>query len=170
MPGPPPKPAELHRRLGNPSRKKLPDPSSVVPLAVSDGPPPAPDTLREHGRRAWERLWAAGGRWISPDTDVAVMTRLCEGYDLRADMAARLAADGLMVEGAAGQPRPHPLIAQILAVESMITKYEGLCGFTPADRARLGVAEVRPTADNAVDDFFAVTRARRAARFGGDAS
>src|SRR5690242_6483022 len=99
MPGPPPLPAEQHRRRGNPSHKKLPDVSGVVALAPADGVPPVPPSLRESGARAWSRLWAAGAAWLAPQTDVAIMTRLCEAYDTRAAMLAVIERDGLMIAG-----------------------------------------------------------------------
>jgi hypothetical protein len=47
----------------------------------------------------------------------------------------------------------HPILDKLLALDAQITKYEGLCGFTPADRARMGVAEVKRA--SAVEDFLA---------------
>jgi phage terminase small subunit len=81
------------------------------------------------------------------------MTRLCEGYDMRAAMMAQIEDDGFMVVGSMKQSRPNPLLDKLLALDALITKYEGLCGFTPADRARLGVAEVKRA--SAVEDFLA---------------
>jgi P27 family predicted phage terminase small subunit len=81
------------------------------------------------------------------------MTRLCESYDLRAALSEELAATGFMVKGSMGQDRVNPLLDKLLALDAQITKFEGLCGFTPADRARMGVAEVKRA--SAVEDFLA---------------
>jgi P27 family predicted phage terminase small subunit len=143
MPGPPPLPAEQHRRRGSPSRKRLPNSRDVIPLAPADAPPPTPASLAETGQKAWDRIWTAGAAWLAPATDSAIVTRLCEGYDLRERMRQQLNADGFMVKGSKSQQRTHPILDKLLALEALLTRYEGLCGFTPADRARLGVAEVR---------------------------
>jgi hypothetical protein len=42
-----------------------------------------------------------------------------------------------------GFVRVHPAVAQIRELEQRIVTNLGLCGFTPADRARLGLTEVR---------------------------
>ncbi|CCB74965.1 MULTISPECIES: phage terminase small subunit P27 family [Streptomycetaceae] len=139
--GRPPTPTERKRRTGNPGKRQLPEP--VVQLAAVAAIPAAPGTLGEAGRTAWDRLWTAGQAWLSPTTDLDVLTRLCEAHDEREAMRDQVAADGYMVPGSMGQMRAHPLLSEIRAVESQITKYESLCGFTPTDRARLGYAEVR---------------------------
>lgn len=142
-PGPPPAPIELKRLRGNPGKERLPDRSEVVALAPADGIPSAPATLGDAGRAAWQRLWAAGRAWLSPAVDLDIMTRLCEAHDERAALRAELAATGYIVPGSHGQPRPNPLIRTLRELEAQMTRWEGLCGFTPADRARLGYAEVK---------------------------
>lgn len=78
---------------------------------------------------------------------------------MRDALLEELNASGFMVEGSTGQMRVNPLFDKILALETLMTKYEGLCGFTPADRARLGVAEVKRA--SAVEEFLA-KRSKRA--------
>ena len=139
--GRPPTPTERKRRTGNPGKRALPVP--VVQLAAVASIPPAPDSLGEAGARVWDRVWTAGQAWLSPATDLDVLTRLCEAHDEREAMRDQVAQDGYMVAGSMGQMRAHPLLSEIRALESQITKYESLCGFTPTDRARLGYAEVK---------------------------
>jgi len=114
-----------------------------VHLAAVAEIPAAPDTLGDAGQRAWERLWTAGQAWLSPATDLDVLTRLCEAHDEREAMRDQVAQDGYMVTGSMGQLRAHPLLSEIRALESQMTKWESLCGFTPTDRARLGYAEIK---------------------------
>jgi P27 family predicted phage terminase small subunit len=121
--------------------RRLPEP--VVTLAAVANIPPPPPSLLEDGRAVWDRLWTAAQGWLSPQTDGDVLTRLCEAHDERAAMRAQLAEDGFMVTGSQGQPRPHPLLAHLRALEAQMTKWESLCGFTPSDRSRLGYAEVK---------------------------
>ncbi|WP_371646482.1 phage terminase small subunit P27 family [Streptomyces mirabilis] len=139
--GRPPTPTERKRRTGNPGKRNLPEP--VVHLAAVADIPAPPDTLGETGERAWGRLWTAGQAWLSPATDLDLLTRLCEAHDEREAMRDQVAQDGYMVTGSMGQMRAHPLLSEIRALESQMTKWESLCGFTPTDRARLGYAEVK---------------------------
>lgn len=134
-------------------------PQPTVQLAAVARIPAAPDSLDSRGRNAWDRLWTAGQAWLSPQTDLDIVTRLCEAHDMREALLAELNATGFMVEGSTGQMRVNPLFDKILALETLMTKYEGLCGFTPADRARLGVAEVKRA--SAVEEFLA-KRSKRA--------
>lgn len=143
MPGPPPKPLELKRRLGNPGKQKLPAETSTASLAPASSVPRPPKSLGKVGRTTWKRLWTAGWIWLSPKTDYDVMTRLCEEHDARDQLRTIIAKEGRILETNSGQPYTHPAVWQLSAVDKAITKYESLCGFTPADRTRLGLAEVK---------------------------
>ena len=143
---PPRKPVEHKRLTGrSPGRdaggRKLPEP--VVILAQAAGAPSPPESLKDAGRAEWQRLWTAGRTWLSPELDLLVMQRLCENHDMRAEMLAVIATDGLTVEGYKGQPRPHPLLSEVRALESEMRRLEIECGFTPAARSKLGYAEVK---------------------------
>lgn len=139
--GRPRTPAERKRALGNPGKRPLPEP--VVHLAAVATVPPAPAALGEAGRAAWDRLWTAGQAWLSLTTDLDILTRLCEAHDEREAMREQIAVDGYMVTGSMGQQRVNPLLSEVRALETQMTKYESLCGFTPSDRSRLGYAEVK---------------------------
>jgi P27 family predicted phage terminase small subunit len=114
-----------------------------VQLAAVAHLPPPPATLGETGRAAWERLWTAGQAWLSPMTDLDIMTRLCEAHEERDALREAIAEEGYMVAGSMGQRRANPLLSEVRALEAQMTKWESLCGFTPTDRARLGMAEVK---------------------------
>lgn len=136
----PAKPVELKRKLGNPGQRPLPEPRAVEPGSVHDVPTP-PRKLSKLARTIWDRYWIAGAGWLSPRTDLEIVTRLCEAYDERAALR-KLLVGGLTVTGSTGQTVMHPAISAIRTLEGMITRYENLCGFTPSDRTRLGIAEV----------------------------
>ena len=160
--GRPRKPTEQKRKTGrSPGRdtggRPLPEPTATLP-AVADIPP-APETLGSIGRVVWERLWSAGKGWLSITTDVDLLTRLCQAHDERDAMRQQIAADGLMVLGSQGQLRPHPLLAHLRALEAQMTRWEGLCGFTPSDRSRLGYAEVRTASK--LDELIARRSAKK---------
>lgn len=139
--GRPPTPTERKRRTGNPGKRALPEP--VVQLAAVASIPPPPDTLGDKGVQVWDRLWTAGQAWLSPATDLDLLTRLCEAHDEREALRDAIADEGYMVTGSMGQRRANPLLSDLRSLESQMTKYESLCGFTPTDRARLGYAEVK---------------------------
>ena len=139
--GRPPTPTERKRRTGNPGKRALPEP--VVQLAAVASIPAPPATLGDKGVQVWDRLWTAGQAWLSPATDLDLLTRLCEAHDEREALRDAIADEGYMVTGSMGQRRANPLLSELRSLESQMTKYESLCGFTPTDRARLGYAEVK---------------------------
>lgn len=143
MPGPPKHPLELKRLRGNPGKESLPAKSDTAALAPADGIPPVPITLQQAGRAVWERLWTAGKAWLSPQTDLDIMTRLCEYHDEREALRAELADTGYLIPGSMGQARINPLVSALRDIESHMTRLEALCGFNPSDRGRLGYAEVK---------------------------
>lgn len=140
------KPVERKRLTGRSAGcdaggRRLPEP--VVILAQAAGAPEPPVSLKDAGRVEWQRLWTAGRAWLSPELDVLIMTRLCENHDLRAAMLSCVARDGLTVPGYKGQPRAHPLLSEVRALESEMRRLEIECGFTPSARSKLGYAEVK---------------------------
>lgn len=145
-PGRPRKPVEQKRLVGKSpttdvSGHRLPEP--VVTLVAVASVPHPPDSLGDAGKLVWDRLWTAGQAWLSMTTDADVLTRLCEAHDEREAMRDQIAVDGYMVSGSQGQPRPHPLLAHLRALEAQMTRWEIECGFTPAARSKLGYAEVK---------------------------
>ena len=58
--------------------------------------------------------------------------------------------------------KANPAVSQLRKIEELITRYEGLCGFTPSDRSRLGLAEVKTA--SALDQLIARQNERRQAR------
>lgn len=143
--GRPAKPIEQHRLAGNPSKKQLPDaPAPGEGLAGVHGVPAAPE-LGEAGLALWEHVWVAGRTWLSPESDRTIVTLLCEAQD---DYA--LIRDGInsgeidrFYITANGQMVTHPLVVQLQQLRTQMTAWLAAIGFSPADRSRLGLAEVR---------------------------
>jgi P27 family predicted phage terminase small subunit len=160
MPGPPPKPIELKRRLGNPGKRALPAPKTVLPVAVGGTPKP-PSGLKRQGKAAWERLWSVGAAWLSPTTDLEIVTRLCQAYDERAYLRGVVALQGYFTAGSMGQTVVHPAVKEVRALEAAILAMEARCGFTPSDRSRLGMAEVQRVSK--LDEILQRRQARAAA-------
>ena len=136
----PPKPAEKKRKAGNPGKRRLPEPVSVV-LAQEHAPTP-PAGLQEPGSVVWRRAWDAGSDWLAPG-DVTILELLCRQVDEIARWQAIVDRDGVTFTTRGGFIRVHPAVGQIRELEQRVVTNLGLCGFTPADRARLGLTEVR---------------------------
>ena len=130
--GRPPKPLEQKRLLGNPGKRALPKPESlqILPRAVELPEPSRP--LGKPGRDLWDRVWQSGIAWISPDTDAEILLMTCELVDERWNLRARV----LKSEDSRERRNLNQLT-------KLLQENLSLLGFTPADRTRLGVAEVK---------------------------
>ncbi|MBX3031924.1 MAG: phage terminase small subunit P27 family [Chloroflexi bacterium] len=135
------KTAEQKRLTGNPGKRSLPTPISVVPPARLT-PSTAPGHLGPAGLRMWEHCRQYAGQWVA-DSDIEQVRLLCEAMDRRADLMARLANDGYVLFTDKGYAYQHPAAGMLTALEAQITKWLSLLGLTPSDRGRLGVAEVK---------------------------
>ena len=130
--GRPPKPVEQKRLLGNPGKRALPKQSELqlIPAALSTPEPTRP--LGKPGREVWDRTWSAGINWISPKTDSEILLMTCEMIDERWNLRAQV------LKGNDSKERRN-----LNQLTKMIQENLSLLGFTPADRTRLGVAEVK---------------------------
>ena len=129
--GPPPVPNEVMRRRGNPSKKSLPKEDNLVLLPGSKQPPKPPFTLGAKGKALWELAWREAHYWLAP-SDAHALALLCQDVDEREDLRKSVMASGDWRERSG-----------LRALDKQITDRLQLLGFTPADRTRLGVAEVR---------------------------
>jgi hypothetical protein len=130
--GRPPKPTEVKRALGNPGKRALPPANTVVALPqIVDTPEPS-RPLGTHGKQFWDRVWEMGSTWISSNTDYEAMLMTAEMVDERWNLRVKV-----MTEGVARDRRALRDLDR--AIQSQLS----LLGLTPADRTRLGVAEVK---------------------------
>lgn len=104
--------------------------------------PPTPRGLQVRGKQEWDKIWASGP-WLNPDQDYAWVEMTARAYDDIATFRKRIESDGLIVTGYAGQTVAHPLIAEIRKCEAVIQKCLSILGYSPTDRARLGLAEIK---------------------------
>ena len=133
-----PKPLEQKKRLGNPGKRALPEPTTTLARATS-----VPEPLRNlgtPGRDFWDRLWSGGLTWIAPQSDIELVQILCEQIDERQLLRYRVMTEGDWRE----RNGLRQLDSQIMTGLSML-------GFTPTDRARLGLAEVKY--ETKLDDY-----------------
>ena len=125
-------PVEQKKLLGNPSRRPLPDDSQLAVLpGVSSMPEPV-RPLQDAGLALWLRVWRSAQVWLSPDTDLELLQVTCELLDERGELLeqARETRD----------PADRRAIRQL---DQQLVSNMSLLGFTPTDRARLGVARVQ---------------------------
>jgi hypothetical protein len=130
--GRPRKPTELKRALGNPGKRALPDTKDIVALPAITQTPLATRPLGSHGREFWDRVWQMGSSWISSNTDYEAMLMTAEMIDERWNLRVKVMTDG--------QARDRRALRDL---DRMIQSQLSLLGLTPADRSRLGVAEVK---------------------------
>lgn len=104
--------------------------------------PPMPDGLEERGQLEWAKIWYAG-KWLWPDQDYAWVEQVARAYDDLARFRAVVAEEGLTVQGYNGQTVAHPLIAEMRKCEQVIQKCLSTLGFSPTDRARLKLTELK---------------------------
>jgi P27 family predicted phage terminase small subunit len=145
--GRPAKPTEAKRALGNPGKRKMaPAPTPETALAViSDRIPDPPDKLGDVGRDVWRYVWEGGRRWLSEAQDAVLIARLAEKLEEVANLRAFLGdrVENRWYKTANGQIVTHPAVKQIDQADAQITAWLSMLGFSPSDRARLGLAEIR---------------------------
>ncbi|MCC7105963.1 MAG: phage terminase small subunit P27 family [Chloroflexi bacterium] len=139
--GRPRKPDALKSKLGTLQPCRARTPLAVMPS--TGGIPRAPRGLKTEGRRAWRVFWQLGEPWLSPRTDAKLIERLCRAYDEEAELTAALAKTSPVLKTEQGAVVANPLVGQLRKLQELILRMEGLCGFTPSDRSRLGMAEVQ---------------------------
>ena len=130
--GRPSKPTEQKRLLGNPGRRPLPDQGAMQILpAITDIPEPSRPLLK-YGRELWDKVWQQGLNWISPNTDFEILLMTCEMIDERWNLRVKVM-----------QTDDVRLRRGLRELDRQIISNLSLLGFTPSDRSRLGVAEVK---------------------------
>ena len=139
-PGRKSKPTELKRRAGNPGHRPLPEPLSIVPMLATS--PTPPERLGSVGSDLWALVWRDGQEWLAP-SDAPLVGLLCSAADEREAWLEVVTREGPTFTTERGYSGIHPLISQVRAIGRDMVSMLSLLGFTPSDRARLGLAEVR---------------------------
>jgi P27 family predicted phage terminase small subunit len=82
---------------------------------------------------------------LSPDSDRTIITLLCQAQDEHEEIRGLLASGEIAryYTTANGQMVTHPLVTQLANLRTQMTAWLAALGFSPADRSRLGLAEVR---------------------------
>ena len=124
----PPKPIEEKRRIGNPGGRALPKEIAYVPGGYIEPARP----LEFAGRQLWEAAMKTGENWIARNSDTQLLLLTCEQMDRRNDLMTKII-----------ETDEWRLYRALHDLEKMITTNLSLLGFTPTDRSRLGIAEVK---------------------------
>jgi hypothetical protein len=127
----PGKPAEEKRRIG--SRNYKPADDLIMLEKVSSMPVPL-RRLGDSGLALWNRTWQMGQVWLSANTDIELLQMTCEQLDER-DLLLEYVfenTDNCRFERSA-----------LRELDKSIRTNLSLMGFTPTDRMKLGVAEVK---------------------------
>ena len=127
----PAKPLQQKRKLGNPGKRGLPNAAELMPLEGGYIEPFRP--LEFAGKQLWDSVFKHGELWISRRTDVHLLLMTCEQLDRREQLRSEIVEKGL----------DRTLIMSLNETEKLISSNLGQLGFTPSERTRLGLAEVK---------------------------
>jgi P27 family predicted phage terminase small subunit len=123
--------------------------------------PRAPKGLARSGRTQWNNIWTAGF-WLKNDQDYHWVAQIAQAYDDIASYREKIDEIGLIVTGYNGQDAANPLIAEIRKCEATIRTCLSVLGFSPTDRAKLGIIEVK--ARNALAEYLDKQNGRNGAK------
>lgn len=146
--GRPPKPIE-RKRITAKGDGRTPGGRRITGEVVPANPrgisiPPAPADLGERGELEWYRIWEAGIIWLHPNEDYHWIDQIAHAYDDIETFRAEIERTGLVVKGyTKDMIVANPLIKEVRMLEATIRKCLSQLGFSPADRAKLGLVEVK---------------------------
>jgi hypothetical protein len=98
---------------------------------ITEAPEPHRPLLK-YGQELWDKVWGMGATWISPNTDTELLLMTCEMIDERWNLRIKVMQTD--------DPR---LRRGLRELDRQIVSQLSLLGFSPADRSKLGVAEVK---------------------------
>ncbi len=141
--GRPSKPVERHRLTG--TGKDLPDAPFVGEGLEGGFAPEPPATLGAAGVELWDHVWFAGRQWLAVESDRSLITMLCHAYDEAEKLRQGIESGEFprVYVHANGSPVTTPWVTQLKELRTQMTSWLSAIGFTPSDRSRLGLAEVR---------------------------
>lgn len=131
--GRPRKPAEQHRRNGNPGGRPLPDATiHALPSRNLDDPIPKPPTnFGKYAKKMWNRVWNEAIHWCSPTADFESVEAACRAYDLM----------NTSYDTYRAEPTANNVRAAIDAQKAFSVRLIEL-GLGPTGRAKLATGEV----------------------------
>jgi len=127
----PSKPTEQKRLTGNPGKRAMPKETEMMSIPGGRVDPIRP--LEYAGQQLWDSVFSNGELWISSRTDIHLLQMTAEQLDRRESLRSAL------VES----PTENSVLMRLAEIEKAIAGNLGLLGFTPSDRSRLGLAEIK---------------------------
>ena len=119
--GRPPTPIEKKRRTGNPGKRALPDAGNLAPVPAIE-----PMAHERSVEQALEDVLGAGVHWIA-STDSMLVSLLREAVESYAEL----------------RDDPRSTAKEIREARKEVSDLLRDLGFTPGERSRLGLAEVK---------------------------
>lgn len=140
------KPLEMKLRVGPEGRghRPLPDPvTAITPVQV--------ELVNGHGPKTGLDLVHAlmeqgADQWIGSTDALATLRLVKDGWDERLMLRTILEEQGYTQLNDKGVVIARPEVAMLREVEKQLTVWLGLLGLNPADRGRLGLAQVKAKA------------------------
>jgi hypothetical protein len=103
------------------------------PLEYVDGGYTEPvRPLEFAGQQLWDSAMTTGQNWIARNSDTQLLLLVCEQMDRRTNLISKIE-----------ETQEWRLYRALHDLEKMISTNLSLLGFTPSDRTRLGLAEVK---------------------------
>jgi len=140
----PPKPIEQKRLIGNPGRRPLP--KDAVELPQLTGVPVPLRPLGVTGMAFWDEAWGKGQLWLGR-TDAWLVQLTAEMLDERDELRGILAERVTRGDDDSWRDR-----RQLRDLERSLISNLSLMAWTPVDRSRYGLAEVK--AKSKLADFM----------------
>jgi hypothetical protein len=125
----PSKPIEQKRALGNPGKRALKQPAEYI----EGGYVEPMRELKDAGMSLWDSAMKTGEQWIARNTDTQLLLVTCEQMDRREVLMTLWRSN----------PTDKNLLMRLAELEKQIASNLGMLGFTPTDRSRLGLAEIK---------------------------
>lgn len=132
--GPKPKPMELRRIEGNPSRRPMND---SAPEA--QGRPQPPDYLSAYARTVWDRVIGSMPEKIYTAADQDLLAAYCVQSDLHRSAAEQAGREGAVIPSNEGRSYVNPCIKVLNEAARQMTSIGTRLGLDPAARATLKV-------------------------------
>jgi hypothetical protein len=123
-------------------RKGLDAVSFKIPIKSKGGPVMGRITGKstEYGERARAFYDAALADYVLTDSELLLLAQVCKSLDVIDGLNAAIARDGLTVEGASGQVRVHPAVAEVRSTGLAVARLLAQLGLPDEAGAKLPTA------------------------------
>lgn len=129
--GRPNQPIELKRLKGTLRADRLPSSEPLITLTNSQQEPEPNKQLGEQGLAFWSQAWSIP--WLSQSSDYWLVLITAQAIDERDQVRIAIS----------DSPSDRRMRATLRELDKQIISSYSLLGFSPSDRSRLGVAEVK---------------------------